>query len=443
MTGMTTSFLMEVRQLLQQPMASGAGLIALASYVAAGVGFLTAMIAARLLGPADYGVVGLVMAYPAFLLSFVSVKSVAVTTRYVSMFRTAGCHEEIKSICKLGYGLDCLICIGAFILAGTTSWWAAQHLYHMSDTSWLMVVYAASFPFLSFAGTSEGILCSWQRFHCLAVLRVVEPVLTFVLVVGCLHAGFGVPGMIIATAIGQAVSGIMMLLTATSVLHRAGVGWWWHAPLGHMTPHRKEIAAFFGWNYLAVTASGFVGQMPMILLGHLRGPEQAGFYSLAASLLTVVSYVETTIEKVIYPTLAARWGAGERQSIRQSVRHWTWRGGLPLGALVLCTMPLLPVILPAVFGAAYRPMVTGVQVMLVGAAVSVVCFWLRASYYAAGAIRLWTQAYSLYTVLVVGLAWLCVEWWGFMGLAGLLTVGKVLFTVTMAALALRVWDRAR
>jgi O-antigen/teichoic acid export membrane protein len=442
MAGMTTSFLTEVRQLLHQPMVSGGGLIALARYVAAGVGFLTAVVAARMLGPTDYGVVGLVMAYPALLRSFVSAKAVAVTTRYIAMFRAAGRHEELKSICKLGYGLDCLMCIVAFILVSTTSWWVAQHLYHMSDTAWLMVVYAASFPFLSFIGTSGGILCSWQRFHCMAILQVIEPVLTFVLVVGCLRAGFGVPGMIIATTIGQATSGITMLLTATSVLHRAGVGWWWHAPIDHMTPLRKELTAFFGWNYLLTTVNGFVGQVPTILLGRLRGPEQAGFYSLAVSLLTVVSYVETAIEKVIYPTLAARWGAGERQSIRRSLQHWTWRGGLPLGALVLCTVPLLPLILPAVFGAAYRPMVLGTQVMLIGAAVSAVFFWLHATYYAAGAIRLWTQAYTLYTVFVVGLAWLCIQWWGFSGLAVLVTVGKTLFTIVMVIVCIKAWERS-
>jgi O-antigen/teichoic acid export membrane protein len=439
--GMTTSFLKEVRRLLQQPMVNGAGLIALTHYVAAGVGFLTAVVAARLLGPTDYGVVGLVMAYPVLLRSFVSVKSVAVTTRYIAMFRTAGRHEELKSICKLGYGLDCLMCIVAFILVSATSWWAAQHLYHMPDTAWLMVIYAASFPFLSFVGTSRGILCSWQRFHCMAVLQVIEPVLTFVLVIAGLYAGFGVPGMIITTAIGQAVFGITMLLMATCVLNRAGVGWWWHGPIGRMMPFQKELMAFFGWHYLGTTVQGFVGQVPMILLGRLRGPEEAGFYSLAVSLLTVVSYVETAIEKVIYPTLAARWGAGERQSIRRSLQHWTWRGGLPLGALVLCTVPLLPLILPAVFGAAYRPMVLGTQVMLIGATVSAVFFWLHATYYAAGAIRLWTQAYTLYTVFVVGLAWLCIQWWGFSGLAGLVTVGKTLFTIVMIIVCIKAWKR--
>ena len=93
---------------------------------------------------------------------------------------------------------------------------------------------------------------------------------------------------------------------------------------------------------------------------------------------------------------------------------------------------LLPVVVPVVFDSSYSPMVSGAQIMMVGTTVSTVFFWLQAYYYASGKIGIWAKAYGLYTVLIIGLAWLCVQWWGFMGMASLVAAGKVLFTLSMS-----------
>jgi hypothetical protein len=87
-------------------------------------------------------------------------------------------------------------------------------------------------------------------------------------------------------------------------------------------------------------------------------------------------------------------------------------------------------------------MAFGAQIMMTGAAVSALFFWLTAAYFASGKIGLWTKAYGLYTTLVLGLAWWCVQQWGFSGLAGLVTVGKTLFIITMVIVCMTTWERS-
>src|SRR3989344_3141010 len=94
------------KALAYHPIVNSAATFAVSQYTAAGLGFFATVVAARILGPIDYGVAALVMAYPLLIWSFVGIKSVSVTTRYISSFRAAGRNEEIRSICKLGYGLD-------------------------------------------------------------------------------------------------------------------------------------------------------------------------------------------------------------------------------------------------------------------------------------------------------------------------------------------------
>jgi O-antigen/teichoic acid export membrane protein len=415
-------------------MASDAGLMATSQYVAAGLSFMTAAVAARLLGPTDYGIVALVIAYPTLLLSFVAPKSISVATRYVASFRASGKTDELKAICKLGYGLDLLASLLCFGLTSITGWWVARHIYNIPNLAWLMIAYASSFFFSSPIGTSRAILSSWGRFRLLAGFQILHRSFILISVVTLLLSGFGIPGMVLGMAVGHGVIGLAMASAAAHTLHRDSLGNWWRISLGSELPFIKEITAFFGWNYLTVTLAGMREQVPLMLLGHYTGAEEAGYYRLARSIMTMGSYLEASLRRVVYPALSARWGAGKRQGLEMTLRRWTMRGGLPVAILVLLTIPALPIAVPLVFGSAFRPMVLGAQLMMVGVAVSTTFFWLSASYYAIGEIGLWTKANLFYSVFVVGLAWILSQAWGFVGVASVVSSGKILFTVCLAAL---------
>jgi O-antigen/teichoic acid export membrane protein len=437
----STSMLKEMRRMLRRQMVRDAAFLAASQYVVGGLHFLLTVAAARLLGPADYGSAALVMAYPALILSLIDFKSKEITTRYIASFHAAGCKEELSSICRLGYLVDVLGGFAAFLLVSITFWWIAQHILNMPGMTWVAVAYAATFPILALRKTSGAILASWQCFGQLAGCQILTEGMTVAVVLALLVARLGVPGLILGMALGHVIVGVTMLGIASHVLRREGLGPWWRSPLGAIAPLRKELTAFFGWNYLMVTLNGTVTQVPLMLLGRLHSHEEAGFYRLAMSLMTAGSYLETTLVRVTYPVLSARWGVGERQSLSETLRHWTLRGGLPGGALLILMIPLLPLAVPVVFGPAYTPMVGGAQVMLLAAAVSTVFFWLRSFYYAIGKINLWTKAYSLYTALVVGLGWWCVQGWGFAGLANLMAAGTILFTVSMMVVYMTAWER--
>lgn len=428
--------------MLRHPLASDGVFLVSAQYIAACLGFLTSIVAARWLGPSEYGIAILVMAYPSLLWSFIDTKSVFVITRYVASFRATGRKEELRSICKLGYGMDLLVSIMAFALVGATGWWAARFMVDTSGIFWLMIVYAASFPFSSLTGTSWAVLSSWQRFRWLAGFQILDRGITFIVVVALLSIGLGAPAIVLGTAVGHVTHGVVVVAAAGYVLYRDEIGPWWKAPLGNVAPLWKELSAFFGWSYLIVTFNGIMGQVPLLLLGSLRDPREAGFYRLATSFMTVGSYLEASLGRIAYPIISARWSAGDREKLKYTMKRWTLCGGIPAGFLVLLTIVLIPILVPVVFGPAYSPMTLGTQVMMVGTAVSAVSFLLTQFYYASGRIDLWTKAYGLYTALVIGLGWFCIQRWGFFGLASLVGLGKVLFIVFIAAIFVTIREDA-
>jgi len=427
----TERLIKEVKLIFRHRLARDASYLATGQYIAAALNFTTNVLMARLLGPTDYGLVALVIAYPTLLWSFVATKSVSVITRYVAAFRAKGESEKVMAAVKVGYGLDLLVSLFAFALVSASAWWVSHHFYRKPELLWLMVVYSASFPLFALSGVSWAVLSSWERFRLLAVLDVLHPFIKLCLVTGLLLAGLRVAGAVVGMGLAQASIGLVMVVAATQLLKREGIGYWWKASFQPLTELKREIASFFGWNYLLVTLSGLVGQIPLMLLGRFRGPEEAGFYRLATSIITVSSYGESALGRVAYPVLSARYASSNKESILISLRRWTLWVGLPLGLLLILAIPFLPFFIPLIFGAQYKPAVPGAQILLFGAAVSAMFFWLTAFYYASGKIDLLTKGYAFFTLLVVGLSWVVIPQGGFLGLAGLVAISKILLTIVL------------
>ena len=422
-------------RLLSHPTVSGTGALAASQYAGSGVNLLTFIAAARLLGPSSYGVAALIMAYPNLVRSLTSFKSASVTTRYLAGFVSTRKVSEFESMCKLGYVVDLLNAFVAFVVIALSAIWLTPLVVDRPGSTTIIVAYSSSFVFSSLRGTGTAVLTSLQEFRSLAGLQLFERIIQFVLVVGLMLGGFDVAGMVLGIALTQAIGGLLFMAFATWTSKNAGIGPWWSAPIGQLRRSWKELGSFFGWNYIVVSFGGLMAQGPLILLGWLRGPETAGYYRLASGLVLTASHIALALGRVAYPIFSGLWAKGEIGSLKKLFERWTLRGGLPIGLLLLLSIPTLPVLVPWTFGEIYQPMVVGLQFMMTGATMEAVFFAVRPLYYASGRARQYAQGVVVHTLFVLGLSWIFIQQWGFFGMAGLLAVGKILFVLAMTGLA--------
>lgn len=421
----------QIIRALRHPLINDTVFLIGSRYAAFVLKFLKTVIAARILGPADYGMVTLAVVFPTLLQSFASVKSLPINIRYLSVYRSTSQKDEVKGIVKLGYGIDFLIAAIVLIVVLVTGRWVARSWYHVPQIAGPMVIYTASLLFSSLIGTSRAVLCAWQRFRWLATTNILFSGITLIFVVGFLLAGFGVYGVILALALENTVTGIIMMLFVTYVLYKDDYGNWFQGSLSSIAPLKNELMTFFGWNYLAVTLSGVITQAPLILLGRYRNPEEVGLFQIATNILTAASYPEASMREVAYPELSTQWATGERKQLKSRLRRWVFKGGLPISLLILSSLPLLPFVIPWVLGSAYAPSMRAAQVMLVGEAVAALFFWRNPFYYASGNINTWAKSYAVYTAVMVAAAWFVVPDGGFLGLAFVMALGKACFILAM------------
>jgi O-antigen/teichoic acid export membrane protein len=421
----------QVGKVLRHPLTGQASWQAAAQFTGIGLAVITTAVSARLMGPAAYGVAGMAIAYPSLLCSCLAVKSNAVTTRYLAALRSGSHAAQIGAICKLGFFVDFAASGAAFVLVGLSAGMVSTTLLHLPDMRGDTIIYAASLPVYSLIGTSGAILASWGRFRTLAFLQVLDRLMTLVSVVVALGLGSGVHGYVRGRAIAQVAIGLLMVAVASSFVRSVSGRWWWRSSLASIGAIRREILTFFGWNYVTVTLSGLVAQLPVLVLGSVRGPIEAGYYRIGANLVTIGSALESSLARVVYPLLSEQWGNNSREAVFGMVRRWTVRGGVPLACAALTSLPLLPVLVPWVLGAQYANMVLGTQVMMAAAAMNLAFFYATALYYAAGRVAMWAKAYAVYSLAVVALVWPVAGAWGFLGVAILTAGGEALFTVGM------------
>lgn len=425
------TLLARLLDLSRSRIARDSGVVAASQFGAAIAGFLTTLVGARMLGPIDYGVAVLIVTFPELILSMATVRSATITTKYLSTFIATREPAKGAAVCKLGYGIDflaallasCVVLLAILLFASASV---------PKQLEWLVAVYALSFLISSLGGTNGAILQSCGEFRWLGAVQLTNRILVLGVSFLVLHAGWGVTGFVLAAATGPVASGVFGGVVAYALLRKRGFPFWFTMSLDPVWGLLKELRSVLGWNYLAATWTGLLAQGPVLMLGWMRGPVEAGYYQLSATIANVASYPESAMAQVTYPVLSTRFATGNLEGLRQTIRRWTIKGGLTAGGFVLAGLLLAPVVIPVIYGREYFAVAWITQLLLVGTAVSATFFWLNGFFYAAGRIRLWTLAFGVYVVAVLAFGFPAISIGAALGMAVVAGIGKAGYSAVMA-----------
>jgi len=366
-----------------------------ANVVDAGLSVLQGMVVARRLGPAGYGVSALVMMYPGVLFTFLDPRASDASIKYLGEFASRGERERASAMCTLGYAVDLATALAALLLVAASAGWAAEHVVHAPELRLPMLLFTAAFVPRAFGGTSIAVLTTLGRFRTLATVTVLQATLRTAVVVALVCGGAGVTGVVYGNALALVLHGVALTILAFPAITAT----WGRAPVARawtlLAGHRRAIFSFLLYNDVNAFLGSFVKQVDVLFLGWLRGPTDAGFYRLAKSMGTVLGLVVSPLQGTTYPRLARLSGLGREAELRAAVRRYALQVGAPLGVAVLVALPLLPWVITGLVGTSYLPAATTAQLVLLGGAMWLACFWVRPYLMAVGRIRTFTRLYLL------------------------------------------------
>ncbi len=311
-----------------------------------GIAFIASILLARLLGPADRGLLTIMLLASSLPVAFASFGLPMAMCYFVA-------RPETRRGTVLGHSLAYAALLGAVFIPVFTIWGdeIADVIAHgRGDEAWWLVGVLVPVTFLSYTTTSH----IWGRLDIPygTVLMVVSRVLhlgAVVLGVGLL--GFGVTGGLMATLLSLG----LIFVAGLPILLRDGLPTF-HAPsFGRMLRYGVLIQ-------IGTIAGLLNARLDVLVLQHYRPLDEVGHYVVAATVAEVVTILAIGFQGTIMPVMTREGPEGRASASTAALIHHNLLALLAVVAVAV----LGPLLVLYVFGPEYRDALEPMFILLPG-----------------------------------------------------------------------------
>jgi O-antigen/teichoic acid export membrane protein len=239
---------------------------------------------ARLLTPADFGLVAMVAAFTGFVSLFKDLGLSMATVQRVEIT-----HEQVSTLFWINVVLSVVLMGVAAVLAPAVAWFYAE-----PKLIWIMLAVASTFVFGGLSAQHTALLRRQMRFTALAIIEIGSMVAGIAVAVVMACRGFAYWSLV---AMGATTAATTMLLCWLfsgwqPAWPRRGTG------VMPMVKFGGNVTSFNVLNY-------FARNLDNIIIGRFLGPLALGLYSKAYGLLLLpLQQVNAPVASVVIPALS-------------------------------------------------------------------------------------------------------------------------------------------
>ncbi|MEZ5656362.1 MAG: lipopolysaccharide biosynthesis protein [Sphingobium sp.] len=287
----------------------GVGLVVGGKAGAGIISLVTLAVAARVLGPRDFGVLTLMHGYVTVVAGIVSFPAWQAIVRYGAEAEQDKAPHRLARLLRFGSKLELSGGVAAFIAAIACAPYVGPHL------GWPPEALAFAAPYsLAVLGavrsTPAGYLQLIGRFDLIGLHNMVQPAVRLLGATVAFLAGWGLKGFLVA-----------WLLAAVAEFSVLWVLGWWFARqrLGTVLlrpePGRAKSDNPGIWRFLFasnadVTLSEFGGRVAPLIVGWVLGPAMAGLFAVAQRVTVVIAQPAQILGNTSYAELARLVASG-------------------------------------------------------------------------------------------------------------------------------------
>jgi O-antigen/teichoic acid export membrane protein len=402
---------------------------ALGSYGSTALGIVGTVVAARILGSADFGRLTLVLGTVALFQLLLDLTSEEALVKYGFRFAEQGDWGRFHRLLRTALALKAgsALVAGGLIAALSP---LADHVFGTELTVPLLV--AAALPFLyAFEGTAAATMILRGRYDVRAWLLALTTAVRLVAIV--LAAPHGVTATVVALVLGQvgatAVAGVVGL-AAVRRFPRAAT-----AALGEA---RREIVRFVLQSSAGTGLVSLRGWLAPVLLGAASDVRQVGWFRAAQAPQQGFAALSSPVRLILLTDQTRDWERGREGSVFSGIRRYS----LVAAALMAVAVPvfwwLMPDLVRLVFGDDYVNAIDAARLILLAAAIQLVYGWTKSLPVTIGRPNLRIVAHGTETAVLIPLLIPLGAEWGATGAAAAVVVSTAVFAAVWTVLILRV-----
>ena len=260
------------------------------------------ILAARLLGPAGYGLVGIVMGYASTVNGLLSFRMSELVVRYGGEYLERSERELAAALVKAASLTEGAVSVLAFLAVVLSAGLATRFIAKTPGSEMLFIVYALGLLANFNIETSRGILQVTDKIRLEGLINLFQTITTALIIA----AAFFLQGSLVivlgAYLLGKVILGLGMFVTAQVHLRHTLQRGWWNASLESL-PEFKEMAKFAISSNLSATAILVFRESEILWVGFFLSSEAAGYYKAAYAIISLLSVPANPLILTVYPEL--------------------------------------------------------------------------------------------------------------------------------------------
>jgi O-antigen/teichoic acid export membrane protein len=351
--------------------------------ISAVLSFIQTILAVRLIGVANWGLVAAIQTFASNINRFLSFRMSEVVLKHLGPSLADEKKQEAAVLIKAAGLTEALMSIAAFLILLLLAPWAARVFAKDIKTAHLFVFYGLILLSNLVYEASTGILQATHRFNHLARVNLINSVITLTVIAGTyiLHRWGGmiaapalVEAILLAYVLGKTYVGVAQVILAVRELNRdLGTGWW-RVPLRTLTGKRALLAFAVNTN-LNGTANLFFRDNIPLYVANLLSTTAVGYFKIAMTFIIPITLI---LDPFIAPTYA---------EISRTIARFEWKTTLRLLKRITA--------------------ITGGIVLAIWAGWALIGWWIIPTLYKAQAI----PVYPLLLILIAGYGFASVFQW--------------------------------
>lgn len=219
--------------------------------------------------------------------------------------------------------------------------WLVRSLFRIPPELWAEAAYcfhvlALALPLVGLSRSFMGVLEAGQRFDLITAVRVPATLSTYLLPLGALGLGWGLPGvftLILVGRIGALAAYVVLAFRAFPT-----VDW---RPRLHRADWRRMLG-FGGWTAVSSVVSPLLVYLDRFLIGILISMAAVAYYAAPYEVIVRLAVVPMAVATTLYPAFSQLGGSA----------HWDRAGRLAARAVKAILLVVAPLALLLIGGAA-------------------------------------------------------------------------------------------
>jgi O-antigen/teichoic acid export membrane protein len=427
--------------LLRRVITNGSHLLR-SNVIASVLGFLQTILAVRLIGVTDWGLVATIQTFASNVNRLLSFRMSEVVVRHLAPALEKNEKRQAAVLVKAAGLTEALTSLLAFLVLLLLTPLASRFLAKDPASSpWFMLYGLILLSNIVFE-TSTGVLQAANRFDQLARTTFVQSIITASMITGTyavfrltgyVYQSYLLPAILLAYVVGKTYVGVSLVVAALRELNVRLDPGWWRISLRELTG--KHALAVFALNTnLNGTVNVLFRDNIQLYLAYLLSTTEVGYFKIAMTLIIPITLILDPLITPTYSEISRTIANRQWDTTRRLLKRITMITGGVVAAMWAFWALTGSWLIPLIYKSQALPVHPVLLILLAGYGFGGIFQWNRPLSLALGKSGFPVLISALTGVVEVALIFLLVPHFGYLMMAGLLSA---YFIVSIGIITLR------